>query len=134
MNLYSSKEWKSLRNQVLSEHNEVCYYCDGKATQVDHMFPLKQFPELALEKTNLVAVCRECNEAKGNGVNKLDNARLIAIIESFAAGKGNIEPLFYKGYVPLTRYDVSVKRRRGVAKKTWQQRRAKELSTEDKLF
>lgn len=128
MDLYKSAKWKILREQVLSEQDSKCYYCDSTATQVDHRFPLKQFPELGLDKSNLVAICRECNEAKGNGVTKLNQERLISIIDAFVSGKGNIEPLFYKGYVPLSRYEVLSRRKRGLAKRTWQQRRKEQLS------
>lgn len=64
--IYNTKKWKDLRLSVLREENYVCGYCGGKASQVDHIIELDQQPELAYERSNLVAACQPCNSRKGS--------------------------------------------------------------------
>jgi hypothetical protein len=115
--MYHSREWKEIRPKVFARHGTKCHYCGENATQVDHLFPLKQFPELALSLDNLVPVCARCNEAKGNGVKKLQLERLVQIIEHLLLGNGMIEEHFHKGYVPLDKLSVLKQRKRGLRNK-----------------
>ena len=66
---YDSKEWKSLRYQVLLEAGFLCVICleDGmysEATIGDHIIPTRVRWDLRLEKENVQAVCFECHNQK----------------------------------------------------------------------
>ena len=64
--IYNTNAWKNLRRQVLQEENHICHWCGKKATQVDHLIEIDRDPELALERSNLVASCQPCNSRRGN--------------------------------------------------------------------
>jgi 5-methylcytosine-specific restriction protein A len=58
---YDSPAWRRLRKQVLKEQ-PLCDECQAMdiieaATVVDHTKPKKQYPELALERSNLRGKC-----------------------------------------------------------------------------
>ncbi len=74
---YLSKEWRHLRQEVLSADKYECQHCKAKgkytrATHVHHVNHLDKHPELALEKyytdssgntkRNLISVCKDCHE------------------------------------------------------------------------
>ena len=63
----AGSRWRALRRQVL-EASDVCWLC-GKpgATEVDHVLPLSQFPELAHDLANLRPAHKTCNSSKGAG-------------------------------------------------------------------
>ncbi len=66
-----SKAWKRLRFQALKKHGMACQACGASAAtgavlNVDHIFPRRLFPELALRLDNLQVLCGDCNEGKGN--------------------------------------------------------------------
>lgn len=63
---YVSGDWKKLRKEVLKEQHDECQMCKArgdhsKAVTVHHIKHLKQYPQLALTKSNLMAVCKECH-------------------------------------------------------------------------
>lgn len=63
---YVSTAWKKLRLEVLEEQNNECQMCKAKgryraATTVHHIKHVKEFPWLALTKSNLMCVCNECH-------------------------------------------------------------------------
>lgn len=63
---YKTTIWKKLRLEVLEKNNYDCEHCKSKgeankANTVHHIKHLKQCPELALDKSNLMAVCKECH-------------------------------------------------------------------------
>lgn len=70
---YCRKEWKQVRDEVLSiDHNE-CQKCKSrgkynKADIVHHIHHLKDYPELALNiyddegHRNLISLCQSCHE------------------------------------------------------------------------
>ena len=72
---YKSKQWRSLRKEVLKEQKEECQECKklGKVTKantVHHVQFVHKHPELALSKLytyegkqyrNLVCVCADCH-------------------------------------------------------------------------
>jgi len=69
---YSSPEWIKLREQVIEEEGRICAECGKKINQsfdltVDHKYPRKKYPELALSRDNLRVLCRKCNSKKGSG-------------------------------------------------------------------
>lgn len=68
ISFYDSKEWRSLRYQVLKEQGRICALCksrDGRM-HVDHIKPRSLHPELALVFDNLQVLCEACNLGKSN--------------------------------------------------------------------
>lgn len=62
---YSSKEWRTLRYQVLLECGFVCETCNrNEATIGDHVIPTKVRWDLRLEKSNVQGICSECHNKK----------------------------------------------------------------------
>lgn len=66
-----SKAWKRLRFQALKAHGMSCQACGaspstGAVLNVDHIFPRRLFPHLALRLDNLQVLCGDCNEGKAN--------------------------------------------------------------------
>lgn len=71
--------WTWVRKQVLLRDNYECKiqtHCgrgvgrsEGDlATEVDHIVPIEERPDLRLSMTNLQAACKPCNAAKGGRV------------------------------------------------------------------
>ena len=58
---YRSPEWRKLSKRILSERTwcEVCGL--NYATDVHHIFPVADFPELALNEDNLKCLCKSCH-------------------------------------------------------------------------
>ncbi len=69
---YKSQSWKKVRYEVLRKSNGCCslcgksYFQDGVVLHVDHIKPRSQFPELALDISNLQVLCEDCNFGKSN--------------------------------------------------------------------
>jgi 5-methylcytosine-specific restriction endonuclease McrA len=67
-----SYEWRRLRMVVLKKYGRRCQCCGASGSDgvtvihVDHIKPRRQFPELALDVTNLQVLCEACNHGKGN--------------------------------------------------------------------
>jgi 5-methylcytosine-specific restriction endonuclease McrA len=59
---YQTKEWRELGRQVLWE--EPLCPCGAKATQADHIISVKERPDLALARSNLVGRCASCHSRK----------------------------------------------------------------------
>jgi 5-methylcytosine-specific restriction endonuclease McrA len=70
---YQSLAWRELRYKVLMKSKGCCEACrrtardHGVALHVDHIMPRSQFPDVALEETNLQVLCDDCNIGKGTG-------------------------------------------------------------------
>lgn len=83
---YLSREWGDARNEILKYNGKYCMLCmkaenriDGFLPKkgrrkklkeqvllnVDHIKPLSQYPELALDIKNLQILCSKCNKQKG---------------------------------------------------------------------
>ena len=56
----SSSQWRRLRAYHLRE-NPLCAFCDGGATEVDHITPLSA-GGMELDADNLRSVCRKCHD------------------------------------------------------------------------
>lgn len=68
---YKSREWRSLRYQVLRERGRRCECCgqtptDGREVHVDHIIPRSKDSSLELSKDNLQILCADCNMGKSN--------------------------------------------------------------------
>jgi 5-methylcytosine-specific restriction endonuclease McrA len=66
---YLSKPWRALREQVLRENNYLCKVSEmlGEVTTaniVDHWRPRKLFPELELDRSNLVPMSNHYHNVK----------------------------------------------------------------------
>lgn len=60
---YNSEEWRRVRRQVLHRDNHTCVQCGKKADrmQVDHIYSRKDYPQFALQVTNLRTLCPTCH-------------------------------------------------------------------------
>lgn len=54
-----TKEWQSLRQKVLKRDSQICQYCGGAASAVDHVIPRSKGGSDALD--NLRSSCKRCN-------------------------------------------------------------------------
>lgn len=69
---YSSYEWRQLRVRILEKYDCRCMMCGrspnihGVVLNVDHIKPMKKYPELALVFENLQVLCGACNHGKSN--------------------------------------------------------------------
>lgn len=77
---YKSKEWASIRKEVLKRDNYECQECKRqgkvftdyhepdkhKRLDVDHIKDLEHHPELALDIDNLTTLCVKCHNKKHN--------------------------------------------------------------------
>lgn len=64
---YKTYAWRVTRAQVIDRDHKECQHCAAqggfhKAECVHHIVPLEDAPELALDMSNLVALCRDCHE------------------------------------------------------------------------
>lgn len=71
LGFFRSQEWKVLRYKVLLRDNSTCLCCgrsakDGYVMNVDHIMPIKKFPKLIREISNLQTLCSNCNAGKSN--------------------------------------------------------------------
>lgn len=61
---YKKAVWRKLRVQALERDHYLCQAClRPKATEVHHIKPLEEFPELGLTLSNLESLCWPCHEA-----------------------------------------------------------------------
>lgn len=65
---YQSAAWRRARQMALQRDHYLCQSCLKKqriktATEVHHIRPLEDYPELALELSNLQSLCWDCHEA-----------------------------------------------------------------------
>lgn len=65
---YHKPAWRRIRQQALQRDHFLCQECLRKkkivpATEVHHILPLEDFPELGLELSNLTSLCWYCHEA-----------------------------------------------------------------------
>lgn len=66
---YSSLAWKRLRKQALIRDGFCCKWCGtsvrGKGmSRVDHIYPVKTHPHLALVLENLRTLCPTCDNKR----------------------------------------------------------------------
>ena len=72
---YGTTRWRKLRAAQLSRH-PVCADCEARelitaATEVDHVVPRRQRPDLAYDMNNLKSLCKPCHSHKTNKQNSL---------------------------------------------------------------
>lgn len=59
---YRTPEWRALSKQVRREQPWCA--CGAKTTQADHIKSVRERPDLKLERSNLVGMCRPCHSRK----------------------------------------------------------------------
>jgi 5-methylcytosine-specific restriction endonuclease McrA len=64
--LYQTAEWRRLSAEVRADATR-CHWCLKPTPRLvaDHVQPLDQRPDLALDRANLVASCVPCNTSRG---------------------------------------------------------------------
>lgn len=64
--LYQTSAWKRLSAEVRDGATR-CHWClkPTRRLVADHVIPLEQRPDLALERSNLVPACFPCNTRRG---------------------------------------------------------------------
>ena len=60
---YRSPEWRKVRLEVLAD-SPYCCVCGAVANTVDHIKPLRERPDLALDRGNLRSMCKPCHEKR----------------------------------------------------------------------
>ena len=64
---YNSKTWKYLKEQVYKNQPNKCLVCGSREDlRVDHIKPVRHFPNLIDDLNNLQILCNECNLDKGS--------------------------------------------------------------------
>ncbi|MES9740933.1 HNH endonuclease [Priestia megaterium] len=69
---YASSVWRKLRKRIILRDGAFCRRCvairnthinmyDTENLEVHHIKPRSEYPELELEPTNLVTLCKTCN-------------------------------------------------------------------------
>jgi 5-methylcytosine-specific restriction endonuclease McrA len=61
-----SRKWRALRKTILARDSFTCGYCGQMADTVDHVLPVRKYPDQAMNPENLISACRACNSAKGS--------------------------------------------------------------------
>ena len=61
--IYSTPEWRSFRALVLAAHPR-CVDCGALATDVDHLIPVREAPDRALDPSNVVSRCHPHHSAR----------------------------------------------------------------------
>ena len=64
---YHGQEWRRIRKRVLDRDHHLCQLkispdCERIANTVHHIKPLEEYPELALDMSNLTSCCYACHE------------------------------------------------------------------------
>ena len=64
---YCRAAWRKTRKMVLQRDHYLCQHClaEGRvtpATEVHHIKKLEDYPDLALDLSNLVSLCWTCHE------------------------------------------------------------------------
>lgn len=64
---YHWPAWRRLRKLALQRDHGLCRLrlgpdCTRYATEVHHIKPVEDYPELALDLDNLISVCHSCHE------------------------------------------------------------------------
>jgi 5-methylcytosine-specific restriction enzyme A len=65
---YQSKEWRSLRKQILTAH-PLCIECERQGRVVlakicDHIIPVQDYNGSPLDASNIQPLCKSCDDVK----------------------------------------------------------------------
>ena len=60
-------EWEALRVECFERDDYTCQWCGStEELQADHVRPISEWPELALDLANLQTLCGSCNRHKSD--------------------------------------------------------------------
>lgn len=88
------------KDMLHKEFHSMCYVCEESTrhTEIDHFFPQKNYPEKAMEWSNLFLICQKCNKVKGNRYNIPEKEILNVVVD-------NVEELILlnlnKGFIQI---------------------------------
>lgn len=68
-NFYGTVRWSKKRRSILQRDKYQCQDCKRygrltEATEVHHIKPFDEYPELAFDNSNLVSLCHACHNAR----------------------------------------------------------------------
>lgn len=63
---YDSSEYQIWRQQVFKLDNNICQWCEEKATIAHHILPQKIYPNLSLDPENGLSCCKNCHHKYGH--------------------------------------------------------------------
>jgi len=77
---YTKSAWRRCRLLALQRDKYLCQHCLKKnrvtpATEVHHIVPLEERPDLGLELSNLVSLCHACHDDTKLKQSSIVNAR-----------------------------------------------------------
>lgn len=88
MGFYHKPAWRKIRLVALQRDNYLCQECLRKkkitpATEVHHIRPLEDYPELGLELSNLESICWACHEEtkRRKYVMRVGGVKILKIID-----------------------------------------------------
>ena len=89
-NFYQTKDWYRVRALILRRDAHRCVICSmnvrGKGlARVDHIKPLREAPELALDMNNLRTLCVSCDNKRHSEKRRTKNYQEISA-DGFAKG------------------------------------------------
>jgi 5-methylcytosine-specific restriction endonuclease McrA len=106
----NTSDWQQWRIRQLDLQNWRCGYCEQAMAfgekiylangdfelqpthpTVDHILPKSLFPNLALDKQNLMMLCWSCNQKKGNKMTSASRMRHQRLKQSFSGWSGEFE-------------------------------------------
>ncbi len=69
--IWTHYKHKDIREKLFASSYHKCAYCEAKPAEsgnieVEHFRPKSIYPELAFEWTNLLPICRKCNDSKSD--------------------------------------------------------------------
>jgi|JI9StandDraft_1071089.scaffolds.fasta_scaffold80599_2 uncharacterized protein (TIGR02646 family) len=73
-----------MKEMLHKEFHSMCYVCEEatRHTEIDHFFPQKNYPEKAMEWSNLFLICQKCNKIKGNRFNIPEKEILNVLVDN----------------------------------------------------
>lgn len=76
---YNTAQWQRLRRLVLA-NSPLCVFCERlglttRATDVDHIVPVRQAPRRAFDRTNLQPLCKRCHSGPKQAEEKTGEVR-----------------------------------------------------------
>jgi 5-methylcytosine-specific restriction endonuclease McrA len=78
---YTSK-WRKL-SEKQRKASPFCERCGNRERlECDHVIPMSEAPELALEPLNTRVLCRPCNRSRGNQVTDAEREQVLAAIKA----------------------------------------------------
>jgi 5-methylcytosine-specific restriction endonuclease McrA len=88
---YDTREWKAARARCLAAAGWQCVTCGADLrglgnSRVDHIKSRKLFPDLALEPTNLRALCPPCDNKRHSEKGRNGQERVPVGLDGFPEG------------------------------------------------